>query len=57
MFVLLDLIGHKDIQFANFFDRTTGKYYQRLRTIGKWFLNNYILNSYCLYRQSTSSFL
>ncbi|CAF4209730.1 unnamed protein product, partial [Adineta steineri] len=34
MFVLLDLIGHKDVQFTNFFNRTTGKYYNRLRNIG-----------------------
>ena len=34
MFVLLDLIGHKDIQFVNFFDQMTGKYFNRLRDIG-----------------------
>jgi len=33
MFVLLDLIGHKNIQFSNFYDRTTGKYYNRLHDI------------------------
>lgn len=36
MFVLLDLIGHKNVQFQNFFDRTTGRYYNRLRDIGKF---------------------
>ena len=35
MFVLLDLIGHKDVRFNNFFDRTTGKYFNRLKTIGE----------------------
>lgn len=34
MFVLLDLVGDKSVNFANFFDRTTGKYYNRLRQIG-----------------------
>ena len=37
MFVLLDLIGHKSVQFPNFFDQTTGKYYNRLRDIGLLF--------------------
>jgi hypothetical protein len=37
MFVLLDLIGHRDVQFMNFFDQTTGKYYNRLRDIGLLF--------------------
>ncbi|CAF4281442.1 unnamed protein product, partial [Rotaria magnacalcarata] len=33
MLILLDLIGDKSVQFQNFFDRTTGKYYNRLRDI------------------------
>jgi hypothetical protein len=37
MFVLLDLIGHKDVQFSNGFDRTTGRYYNRLQDIGELF--------------------
>lgn len=36
MFVLLDLIGHKGIQLNNYFDRTTGKYFNRLRDIGSF---------------------
>jgi hypothetical protein len=39
MFVLLDLIGDKTVEFSNFFDLTTGKYYNRLRDIGKLFLH------------------
>jgi hypothetical protein len=57
IFVLLDLIGHKDVQFGNSFDRTTGKYYNRLRDIGLLFRKNCILNTYYLYRKWTSSFL
>jgi glutaminyl-peptide cyclotransferase len=45
MFVLLDLIGHKDIQFVNFFDRTTGKYYNRLRDIETGLLRSYATNN------------
>ncbi|CAF0806874.1 unnamed protein product [Adineta ricciae] len=41
MFVLLDLIGHRDVQFHNFFDRTTGKYYQRLRNIESQLMRSY----------------
>ncbi|CAF1131996.1 unnamed protein product [Adineta steineri] len=46
MFVLLDLIGHKDVQFTNFFDRTTGKYYNRLRNIETQLLRSYNENGY-----------
>lgn len=40
MFVLLDLIGHKEVQFLNFFDQMTGKYFNRLRDIGLFFFEN-----------------
>ncbi|CAF1110970.1 unnamed protein product, partial [Didymodactylos carnosus] len=33
MMVLLDLIGAKNLQFQNYFERTTGLYYERLKTI------------------------
>ncbi|CAF1029889.1 unnamed protein product [Adineta steineri] len=46
MFVLLDLIGHKNVQFTNFFDGTTGKYYNRLRNIETQLLRSYNNNGY-----------
>ncbi|CAF3519184.1 unnamed protein product [Adineta steineri] len=46
MFVLLDLIGHKEVQFANFYDRTTGKYYNRLRNIETQLLRSYNNNGH-----------
>jgi len=41
LFILLDLIGHKDVRFNNFFDRTTGKYFNRLKTIESELLRSY----------------
>jgi glutaminyl-peptide cyclotransferase len=41
MFVLLDLIGHKNVQFTNFYDQTTGRYYNRLRDIETGLLRSY----------------
>lgn len=46
LFVLLDLIGHKDVQFANFYDRTTGKYYNRLRNIETQLVRSYNNNGH-----------
>lgn len=45
IFVLLDLIGHRDIKFSNFFDRTTGRTYNRLRDIETELVRSYKLNS------------
>ncbi|CAF2548711.1 unnamed protein product [Rotaria sp. Silwood2] len=46
MFVLLDLIGDKSTLFANFFDRTTGKYYNRLQNIEAQLLRAYNNNAH-----------
>ncbi|CAF3765682.1 unnamed protein product [Rotaria sordida] len=45
MFVLLDLVGHQSVQFGNFYDRTTGKYYNRLRNIETQLLRSYTNNN------------
>ncbi|CAF3374299.1 unnamed protein product [Rotaria sp. Silwood1] len=46
MFVLLDLVGHQSMRFVNFFDRTTGKYFNRLRNIETQLLRSYNNNAY-----------
>ncbi|CAF1257460.1 unnamed protein product [Rotaria magnacalcarata] len=46
MLILLDLIGDKSVQFQNFFDRTTGKYYNRLRDIESGLFRSYNNNAY-----------
>jgi len=45
MFVLLDLIGHKQVQFHNFFDKATGTYYNRLKNIEKELFASYITSN------------
>ncbi|CAF1005844.1 unnamed protein product [Adineta steineri] len=41
IFILLDLIGNKNLQFVNLFNRTTGKYYKKLQEIETQLLRSY----------------